>query len=97
MDLAQESIKHLTPRPFIIILVKKDKKIDYWPRLSKQKDKLAFLKTDFNRWVDEDEQNDKIGIELVRQVISFVVALSSLMTITYRSGGDRKHAQQTAS
>ena len=28
-----------------------------WPRLSKDKVRLAFLKTDFNKWVDEDEQD----------------------------------------
>lgn len=28
---------------------------EYWPRLTKGKEKLAFLRVDFKKWVDEDE------------------------------------------
>lgn len=38
-------------------IVKKDKQYEYWPRLTKEKVKNAFLKTDFSKWVDEDEQD----------------------------------------
>lgn len=69
----QESIQHLTSRSFVFILLKKDKDITYWPRLSKQEGKLPFVETDFNRWVDEDEQNNNISNELVRQ---FIVSVS---------------------
>ena len=37
------------------MLRKKEKKLEYWPRLTK--DKLPFVKTDFDKWVDEDEQD----------------------------------------
>ncbi|KIM78150.1 hypothetical protein PILCRDRAFT_75808 [Piloderma croceum F 1598] len=67
--IPEESIQQLTSRSFVIILLKKNKNISYWPRLSKQKEKLPFVKTDFNRWIDEDEQND-VDNELVRQVIA---------------------------
>ena len=36
---------------------KKDKQAEYWPRLTKEKVKNAFIKTDFSKWVDEDEQD----------------------------------------
>ncbi|ODQ78767.1 hypothetical protein BABINDRAFT_9004 [Babjeviella inositovora NRRL Y-12698] len=39
-------------------LFKKTIGIEYWPRLTKEKVKLHFLKTDFDRWVDEDDQGD---------------------------------------
>jgi hypothetical protein len=39
-------------------LRKKDLKEDYWPRLLKDAAKVQFLKTDFDKWVDEDEQNE---------------------------------------
>lgn len=38
-------------------LRKAEKGIEYWPRLSKEKIKTNWLKTDFAKWVDEDEQD----------------------------------------
>lgn len=32
-------------------------KQEYWPRLTKDKKKQPWIKTDFERWVDEDEQD----------------------------------------
>ena len=29
---------------------------EYWPRLTKDKVKSPYIKTDFSKWVDEDEQ-----------------------------------------
>ncbi len=40
---------------------KKELKEEYWPRLTKEKVRNAFLKTDFSKWVDEDEQE---GVEV---------------------------------
>lgn len=34
-----------------------EKGLEYWPRLSKEKIKTNWLKTDFSKWVDEDEQD----------------------------------------
>lgn len=39
-------------------LQKKELKLEYWPRLLKENKRLHFLKTDFDKWVDEDEQNE---------------------------------------
>jgi len=41
-----------------LVLRKKEAKEEYWPRLLKDKAKVHFLKTDFDKWVDEDEQNE---------------------------------------
>lgn len=30
---------------------------EYWPRLTKEKVKTPYVKTDFSKWVDEDEQD----------------------------------------
>ena len=35
--------------------MKKDPEASFWPRLTKDKVKLHYLKTDFNRWKDEDD------------------------------------------
>lgn len=40
-----------------MVLRKKQLKEEYWPRLLKDNKKLHFLKTDFDKWVDEDEQD----------------------------------------
>jgi len=41
-----------------MILRKKELKEEYWPRLLKDKAKVHFLRTDFDKWVDQDEQNE---------------------------------------
>ncbi len=43
-----------------LALRKKEKKLDYWPRLSKEKVRLHNVKTDFDKWVDEDEQSGNL-------------------------------------
>ncbi|GLB36555.1 putative CS domain containing protein [Lyophyllum shimeji] len=52
----EESTSKLTNRAFILTLRKKEKKSEYWPRLTKEKARNTFIKTDFSKWVDEDEQ-----------------------------------------
>ena len=32
----------------------------YWPRLLKQTGKFHFLKTDFSKWKDEDEEDEEV-------------------------------------
>ncbi len=39
------------------MLRKKELGEEYWPRLLKDGKKIHFLKTDFDKWVDEDEQD----------------------------------------
>lgn len=39
-------------------LQKKELDDSHWPRLLKEAKKAHFLRTDFDKWVDEDEQNE---------------------------------------
>lgn len=55
LTVVQKSTSHLTSRSFGAVLRKKESKSEYWPRLTKEK--LPFIKTDFSKWVDEDEQD----------------------------------------
>ncbi|KAL8765455.1 MAG: hypothetical protein Q9209_007482 [Squamulea sp. 1 TL-2023] len=48
---------HHTSRDVSFVLRKKELKEEYWPRLLKDSKKMHFLKTDFDKWVDEDEQD----------------------------------------
>ncbi|KAF3915551.1 hypothetical protein ABW21_db0204978 [Orbilia brochopaga] len=54
---AAESRHHHSARATECVLRKKEKKEEFWPRLTKEKVKLHWLKTDFDKWVDEDEQD----------------------------------------
>ncbi|RUP17645.1 HSP20-like chaperone [Jimgerdemannia flammicorona] len=56
------SKQHLTARNLHFIIYKKGK-MGYWPRLLKNKNKPHFLKTDFAKWRDEDDEDDEAGPE----------------------------------
>ncbi|KAK4058431.1 p23 chaperone protein wos2 [Microbotryomycetes sp. JL221] len=62
MDLfgeVEEIKRTLTGKNLSLVLRKKEAKAEYWPRLTKDKTKLNYLKTDFSKWVDEDEQDEE--------------------------------------
>ena len=49
-----------------IYLVLRKAKVDeeYWPRLTKDKVRLHNVKTDFDKWVDQDEQDEKPDLDM---------------------------------
>jgi len=53
-----ESKWHHSGRGVEATLRKKEIKDEFWPRLLKEKKKVQFVKTDFDKWVDEDEQEE---------------------------------------
>ncbi|KAK3683807.1 HSP20-like chaperone [Podospora appendiculata] len=57
IDPSATKINH-TSRDVEMKLFKKELAEAYWPRLLKESKKVHFLKTDFDKWVDEDEQNE---------------------------------------
>ncbi|RKU43311.1 hypothetical protein DL546_002232 [Coniochaeta pulveracea] len=57
IDEKESKINH-TAKNIELKLHKKELKEEYWPRLLKESKKMHFLKTDFDKWVDEDEQNE---------------------------------------
>lgn len=57
IDEKESKINH-TAKNVEIVLRKKELKEEFWPRLLKDSKKVHFLKTDFDKWVDEDEQNE---------------------------------------
>ena len=42
-----------------ILLVKKDQEASYWPRLTKANGKFNNLTIDWNKYIDEDEENEE--------------------------------------
>ncbi|KAK6521768.1 Prostaglandin E synthase 3 (Cytosolic) [Arthrobotrys conoides] len=57
-EIDVENSRHIhTDRATECIIRKKALKEEFWPRLTKEKVKLHWLKTDFDKWVDEDEQD----------------------------------------
>ncbi|KAH0498562.1 hypothetical protein TgHK011_005813 [Trichoderma gracile] len=63
IDPAESRVNH-TAKNVEMKLQKKELKEEYWPRLLKSSQKLHFLKTDFDKWVDEDEQNEAADDDL---------------------------------
>lgn len=49
---------HHTGKNVELKLQKKELNEEFWPRLLKDTKKVHFLRTDFDKWVDEDEQNE---------------------------------------
>lgn len=44
-------------RTIFFTLMKKNPSASFWPRLTKESKKFHFVKTDFNRWRDEDDSD----------------------------------------
>jgi hypothetical protein len=57
IDPAESKVNH-TARDVEMKLRKKELDDAFWPRLLKDSKKVHFLKTDFDKWIDEDEQNE---------------------------------------
>ena len=57
IDTAETKVNH-TNKNIQFVLRKKALKEEFWPRLLKDAKKVHFLKTDFDKWVDEDEQDE---------------------------------------
>lgn len=55
----ENSKKHQAGNQIRFILRKRKAQADFWPRLLKEKLKLHYVKTDFDKWVDEDEQEEQ--------------------------------------
>lgn len=60
--IPEESKQHISSRGTEFVLRKKEKKGEFWPRLLKESKRMHFLKTDFDKWADEDEQEEKEDI-----------------------------------
>lgn len=56
-----ESKQHLTAKNLYLLIRKEKAQEEYWPRLTKERVRLHNVKTDFDKWVDEDEQAEKPG------------------------------------
>lgn len=52
-----KTVQNLTGRTFELILFKKEVG-PYWPRLTNEKVKCHWLKSDFNKWKDETDSDD---------------------------------------
>lgn len=62
---------HETGNHISFLLQKKEAKEEYWPRLLKEKLKLHYIKTDFDKWVDEDEQDAQTEAEDPANMMNF--------------------------
>ena len=51
----EESSHVIRPRQIELKIRKADTEKEYWPRLTKEKSKSAYIQIDWNKWKDEDE------------------------------------------
>ncbi|KAI8793680.1 protein wos2 [Biomphalaria pfeifferi] len=62
---------HVTGREIIFVIMKKDSSSGFWPRLLKDSKKVHYLKTDFEKWRDEDdsevEEQDDFNLDEMMQ------------------------------
>lgn len=55
----EKSHYHTSGNSIYFVIRKKEKQEEFWPRITKDKLKYHYIKTDFDKWVDEDEQEEK--------------------------------------
>lgn len=55
---ATKTIQKSQGRSFEFVLTKKEEG-PFWPRLTKENNKFHWLKSDFNKWKDEDDSEDE--------------------------------------
>lgn len=55
----EQSHHHTSGNSIYFVIRKKEKQEEFWPRITKEKLKYHYIKTDFDKWVDEDEQDEK--------------------------------------
>ncbi|XP_005098826.2 co-chaperone protein daf-41 isoform X2 [Aplysia californica] len=57
-EIDPQACKHqATGREIIFVLMKKEESHGFWPRLLKDSKKVHYLKTDFDKWRDEDDSD----------------------------------------
>ncbi|ORY85753.1 HSP20-like chaperone [Protomyces lactucae-debilis] len=52
------------------IFQKKEDKAEFWPRLTSSKAKQHNIRTDFDKWVDEDEQDEALEMRKISTIAS---------------------------
>ncbi|KAI8824415.1 HSP20-like chaperone [Fimicolochytrium jonesii] len=57
----EASKQNITARNLSFVIAKKATGEEYWPRLTKEKAKYHWLKTDFSKWKDEDEVEEEVA------------------------------------
>lgn len=92
IDVAETKINH-TAKNVEVVLRKKELKEEFWPRLLKDAKKVHFLKTDFDKWVDEDEQDEAPEDDLGMCFTKFPFAHLRTQPRGYANLISRKHGR----
>jgi len=87
IDTQESKVNH-TGKNVELVLRKKDLKEEYWPRLLKESKKVHFLKTDFDKWVDEDEQEEAPEDDLGMGGMGGLPGMGDMSSMMGGAGGD---------
>lgn len=77
----EKTVQSLKGRNIELVLTKKNEG-PFWPRLTKENQKHHWLKSDFNKWVDEDDSEEEAGdgqSEYLSQVCLFTFFIKIIM------------------
>ncbi|MEO2193237.1 MAG: p23/wos2 family protein [bacterium] len=61
-EINTEDVKESRTDRTLRLLIGKKESGPFWPRLVKEAGKVSYIKTDFDRWVDEDEEEEAPGL-----------------------------------
>jgi len=86
IDEGQTKVNH-TAKNVQLVLRKKELKEEFWPRLLKEAKKVHFLKTDFDKWVDEDEQDEAPEDDLAAQGMGGMGGMPGMGDMSSMMGG----------
>ncbi|KAH9224560.1 HSP20-like chaperone [Leptodontidium sp. 2 PMI_412] len=87
IDEAETKVNH-TAKNIALVLRKKELKEEFWPRLLKDAKKVHFLKTDFDKWVDEDEQDEAPEDDLGMGGMGGMPGMGDMSSMMGGAGGD---------
>lgn len=74
---------------FFLKIYKANLGSEYWPRLTKEKLKYHYIKTDFDKWVDEDEQDN-----VQNEDLGFGGGDDQFQQLLQGGGGENEHLQE---
>jgi prostaglandin-E synthase len=60
-DLKGSDVRRIPTARHVELIIPKEKE-EWWPRLLKTTAKVQWIKVDFNKWVDEDEENEAAAL-----------------------------------
>ena len=63
--IVEDSKWNLKGRLILLNIIKKDQEAEYWPRLTKEKMKHPHIKIDWDKWIEEEDENAEPNADMM--------------------------------